>query len=109
MSVPENQIKETKMVKETPVVETPEKEIPAEPTPFDDFVEHERKALQEFGKAFAALLPEGLREHGETAVREMVEGYRQLFNATLDDVVKLVERAKIEEKPPRKKTRVPVR
>jgi hypothetical protein len=109
MSVPEKHNKEAQMVKETPLAETPEKEIPAEPTPFDDFVEHEKKALQEFGKAFAALLPEGLREHGDTAVREMVEGYRRLFNATLDDLVKLVERAKLEEKQPQKKTTVPIR
>jgi hypothetical protein len=97
--------------KESTLTETPEKEVPVEATPFDDFVEHEKKAVQEqeFGKAFAALLPEGLREHGETAVKEMVEGYRGLFNATLDDVVKRIEGAKFEEKPPTKKTRVPVR
>jgi hypothetical protein len=69
----------------------------------------EKKALQEFGKAFATLLPEGLREHGDTAVKEMVEGYRRLFNATLDDLVKLIEKAKLEDKQPHKKTRVPIR
>jgi hypothetical protein len=109
MSVLEEHIKEASMVKETTLMETPEKEVPAEPTPFDDFVDHEKKALQEFGKAFAALLPEGLREHGDTAVKEMVEGYRRLFNATLDDLVKLIEKAKLEDKQPHKKTRVPIR
>jgi hypothetical protein len=73
--------------------------VPAEPTAFDDFVEHEKKALQEFGKAFASLLPEGLREHGDAAVKEMLEGYRRLFNATLDDIVKLVERLTIPNHP----------
>jgi hypothetical protein len=95
--------------KETPVVETPEKEIPAEPTAFDDFVEHEKKAVQEFGKAFAALLPEGVREHGQTGVQEMVEGYRRLFNATLDDIIGRIEKTKLDEKPSRKKSKVPIR
>jgi hypothetical protein len=96
------------MAKRPTLLGTPESEVQAEPTPFDEFVEHERKAVQEFGKAFAALLPEGLREHGETAVKEMVEGYRRLFNATLDDVVQRVEKAKLDEKEPDKKNRVPI-
>ena len=96
------------MVKHASVLDAPETEIPVEPTPFDEFVEHEKKAVQEFGKAFAALLPEGLREHGDTAVKEMVEGYRRLFNATLDDVMKTVEKAKLQEKKTDKKTKVPI-
>jgi hypothetical protein len=96
------------MVKHTAVLEAPEQEVPVTPTPFDEFVEHEKKAAQEFGKAFATLLPEGLREHGDIAVKEMVEGYRRLFNATLDDVVKLVEKARLAEDNPNKKTKVPI-
>jgi hypothetical protein len=96
------------MAKRTTVPEVPEEEVVVEPTPFDEFVEHERKALKEFGKAFATLVPEGVREHGETAVKEMVEGYRQLFNSTLDDLVKVIERAKFEEKHPEKKVKVPI-
>lgn len=85
-----------------------EQDVPTEPTAFDEFVDYEKKALQEFGRAFAALLPEGVRKHGDSAVKEMVEGYRVLFNSTLDDIVKLVEKAKIEEKEPDKKSKVPV-
>lgn len=96
------------MVKHTTVLETPVPETPVEATPFDEFVEHEKKAVQEFGKAFATLLPEGLREHGDTAVKEMVEGYRRLFNATLDDVVHMVEKAKVQEKQGDKKVKVPI-
>ncbi len=86
------------MAKRSTLLEGSMAEAPAEPTPFDEFVEHEKKAVQEFGKAFMAVLPVGLREHGETAVTEMIEGYRRLFNATLDDVVKLIEGAKIDGK-----------
>jgi hypothetical protein len=99
--------KEYMMVKQA-ASEIRETVVQTEPTPFDEFLEHEKKAVQEFGKAFATLLPEGLREHGDAAVREMVEGYRHLFNATLDDVIRLVERAKLEEKQPEKKTKVPI-
>jgi hypothetical protein len=72
----------------------------ADSTRFEEFVEHERKAVQEFGKAFMALLPEGVRTHGEAAIREMVEGYRHLFNATIDDVVKTIEKVKLEDRQP---------
>ncbi len=96
------------MVKHATVLENPELNTPVEATPFDEFVEHEKKAVQEFGKAFATLLPEGLREHGDTAVKEMVEGYRRLFNATLDDVVRMVEKAKLQDKQPDKKVKVPI-
>lgn len=95
------------MAKRATTVETPEVEVPVKPTPFDEFVEHEKKAVQEFRKAFAALLPEGLREHGDAAVKEMMEGYRRLFNSTLDDVIKTIEKAKLEEKD-RKEHEVPV-
>lgn len=79
-----------------PVVEVPVEENPD--TPFSLFVEHQKKAISEASKAFASLLPEGVREHGETALKEMVEGYRALFNSTLDEVVKTIEKAKLEEK-----------
>ncbi len=96
------------MAKRSTLLEPTEGEVLTEPTPFDEFVEHEKKAVQEFGKALAALLPEGLREHGDTAVREMVEGYRRLFNATLDDVIERVERAKLDDRKTDKKSKVPI-
>jgi hypothetical protein len=84
------------MTKRTTPIETPEVETPVKPTAFDEFVEREKKAAQEFRKAFSALLPEGVREHGDVAVKEMVEGYRNLYNSTLDDVIKMIEKAKLE-------------
>jgi hypothetical protein len=67
-----------------------------EPTAFSQFVEHQKKAVTEIGKALSSLLPEGLREHGDAALKEIVEGYRSLFNATLDEVIKTAEKAKLE-------------
>lgn len=64
---------------------------------FEAFVEHQRKALGEANKAVLALLPKGVQTHAEAAVKESVEGYRNLVNSTLDDIVKFVQRAKWEE------------
>ena len=66
---------------------------------FNMFVEHQRNAFNEVSRAFAGLLPEQTREHGEKAVREVIEGYRTLFNNALDELVKALEKARIEENP----------
>lgn len=52
----------------------------------DDFITHQRKAFEEAGKAFEALIPEGFKTHGREAFKEAVEGWRSLFNATVDAV-----------------------
>lgn len=91
-----------------PVLEVPGMEEVGEATPFEEFVEHQKKAATEAGKALSSLLPQGLREHGETALKEMVEGYRSLFNSTLDEVVKAIEKAKMTEKPGARKEKVDI-
>jgi hypothetical protein len=68
------------------------------PTALDTFVEHQRKALDEATKAIKALIPNGVQTHSEAAVREVIEGYRQLFNTTLDELTEFIKKAKIEEK-----------
>ncbi|MFW5709509.1 MAG: hypothetical protein ACOCX5_04740 [Chloroflexota bacterium] len=69
-----------------------------ESTVFDIFLDQQRKAAVEAGKALEGLVPAGLREHGSAAFREMVEGYRQLFNAAIDRVVDRIERVKVDRK-----------
>ncbi len=64
-------------------------------SPFDAFVEHQRKAIMEAFKAFESLLPVAVREHGETALKEMFEGYRTLFNSAIDELVKTIDKAKV--------------
>lgn len=68
-----------------------------EDTPFDEFIDHQRKAAMEAGKALESLIPEGFRDHGEIAVKEAVEGYRRLFNSVIDQVVSAIEKVKLEE------------
>jgi len=67
-------------------------------TAFDQFVDHQRKAFTEVSKAFNAMLPDGVKEHGEKAVEEVIEGYRNLFNSALDDLIDTLEKARLEKK-----------
>ncbi len=67
-------------------------------TAFDMFVDHQRKAFTEVSRAFNALLPDGVKEHGEKAVEEVIEGYRNLFNSALDDLIETLEKARLEKK-----------
>ncbi len=64
-------------------------------TPFETFVDHQRKAITEAIKALESLLPTALREHGEAAIKEMMEGYRTLFNTAIDEIVDTIEKAKV--------------
>jgi hypothetical protein len=71
-------------------------EVTPEETPITEFIDHQKKAANEAAKALAALVPQGVREHGDAAIKEMVEGYRKLVNATLDQIISTVEKAKLE-------------
>src|SRR5690349_11684369 len=69
---------------------------PAEPTTLEEFMEHQRKAFVEAGKAMLALLPQNFQSHSEAAIKEAIEGYRTLVNKTLDEVIDSLKKAKIE-------------
>ncbi len=64
-------------------------------TVFEAFVEHQRKAISEAFKALESLLPVAVKEHGEAALKEMVEGYRTLFNTAIDEIVDTIEKVKV--------------
>lgn len=88
-------VQEKARTKAKEVVEDVQEHI--EDTPFDEFIEHQRKAATEAGKALESLIPQGFREHGEAAVKEAIEGYRRLFNNIIDQVVSTIEKVKVEE------------
>lgn len=50
------------------------------------FLEHQRKALSETGKALESLIPVAFREHSSAAFNEAMEGYRSLFDTMMDEV-----------------------
>jgi hypothetical protein len=76
---------------------TPEELTEEEKTALDVFINHQRSAAKEAGKALEGMIPSALREHGGAAFKEMVEGYRQLFNSVLDQVVDRIEKTRIKE------------
>ncbi|GAB4520891.1 MAG: hypothetical protein OHK0046_31580 [Anaerolineae bacterium] len=61
----------------------------AEPrTPFEEFLYHQRRALEETGKALEALLPEGFRTHTNNASKEFTRGFRVLVDAAMEELKK---------------------
>jgi hypothetical protein len=77
---------------------TPVGEVqPDEPTVFETFMDHQRKAVGETGRAIESLLPEAFKEHSKAAVKETVEGYRQLVNSVLDQVIDQIEKIRLPE------------
>lgn len=57
-------------------------------TPFEEFLYHQRRALEETGKALEALLPEGFRTHSSEATKEFTKGFRVLVDAAMDEIKK---------------------
>jgi len=78
------------------VVEPEKTEVQHELSAVEQFVEHERKALTEAGKALVSLVPENVQTHGEAAIKEAAVGYRDLVNSTLDGIIEFIQKAKVE-------------
>jgi hypothetical protein len=57
-------------------------------TPFGEFLRHQKRAVEETGKAVDSLLPPGFKQHGSEAGREFVSGFKVLFDAVIDGVQK---------------------
>lgn len=72
---------------DSPEAEKNESESAAR-TPFEDFLCHQRRALEETGKALEALLPEGFRTHTSNASKEFTEGFRVLIDAAVSELKK---------------------
>lgn len=66
----------------------PETDESAPRSPFESFLYHQRRALEETGKALESLLPEGFREHGAQATKEFTKGLRVLMDAAVEEVKK---------------------
>jgi hypothetical protein len=56
--------------------------------PFNEFLRHQQRAVEETGKAFDALLPPGFKEHSREAGREFVSGMKVLFDAAIEGLEK---------------------
>jgi hypothetical protein len=53
------------------------------------FIEHQRRALEETGKALETLLPPGFKEHSQEAGKEFAKGFKVLADAALKELDKL--------------------
>jgi len=58
---------------------------------WDNFMEHQRRAFEETGKAVDALFPEGFKEHGAVARDEFRKGLKTLVDYTIDELEKLTK------------------
>lgn len=58
---------------------------------FNEFVEHQRRAFEETGKAIDALFPDGFKEHSNAARDEFRKGFKVLVDATIDELEKLTK------------------
>lgn len=57
-------------------------------TAFETFLAHQKRALEETGKALEALLPEGFRVHGSNASKEFTKGFKVLVSAAMQELRK---------------------
>lgn len=64
----------------------------SEETPMERFFFHQRRALEETGKALEALLPPDFRKHGGEASREFAKGFRVLVDVTIDNLKRVSEK-----------------
>ncbi|HEX2622545.1 MAG TPA: hypothetical protein VHL11_20435 [Phototrophicaceae bacterium] len=72
---------------------TPENNEEDVRTPFEEFLYHQRRALEETGKALEALLPEGFRTHSNEATKEFTKGFRVLVDAAMDEIKKASQKS----------------
>lgn len=65
---------------------------PKPPTPIDQFVEHQRRALEETGKAIESLLPPDFVSHAKEAQKEFIAGFRVLADTFIDEMEKVAKK-----------------
>lgn len=73
-----------------PTPEVNESEDPK--SPLETFIYHQRKALDEAGKALDALLPDGFKSHGSEAGKEFVKSFKVLVDAAITEIEKATSR-----------------
>lgn len=71
--------------------------VDGEETPMDRFFFHQKRALEETGKALEALLPPDFRNHAGEASKEFAQGFRILVDVAIDELKKVSEREEAEE------------
>ncbi len=83
---------DNKTDKHEEVTGSEQEQAPLEDNPMEQFFYHQRRALEETGRALDALLPPGFKEHGTEASREFAKGFRVLVDAAIDELKKVSEK-----------------
>ncbi|MBZ0300825.1 MAG: hypothetical protein K8J31_13830 [Anaerolineae bacterium] len=65
---------------------------PKKATPIDEFVAHQKRALDETGKAIEALLPPEFVKHTKEAQKEFVAGFKVLADTFIDEMEKVAKK-----------------
>jgi len=58
---------------------------------WNDFLEHNRRAFEETGKAVDALLPDDFKEHSAVARDEFRKGLKTLVDYSIDELEKMTK------------------
>ena len=67
-------------------------------TPLDEFVAHQKRAIEETSKAIESLLPPGFVEHTKEAQKEFIAGFKVLADTFIDEMEKVAKKVEPEEK-----------
>ncbi|MFZ4816159.1 MAG: hypothetical protein ACOYL5_16620 [Phototrophicaceae bacterium] len=63
----------------------------------EGFLEHQRKAVEEAGKAMDALLPPGFKEHSAVSRDEFRKGIKVVVDYAIDELEKLTKSGESED------------
>lgn len=72
--------------------EAEEQEEAEAQTPLEEFVEHQRKALDETGKAIESLLPPEFVKHAKEAQKESYAGFKLLVDTFIEEMEKVAKK-----------------
>jgi hypothetical protein len=71
---------------EQPTDETTNENV--EGNPLEQFIQHQRRAVEETGKALETFLPPGFKDHSSEAGRQFVQGFKVLVDAAIKEMEK---------------------
>jgi len=63
-----------------------------EQTPFETFLDHQKRALDETGKAIESLLPPDFVSHAKEAQKEFLTGFKVLADSVIDELEKVAKK-----------------
>lgn len=61
-------------------------------TPLESFFDHQKRALEETGKAIESLLPPEFVSHAKEAQKEFVSGFKVLADSMIDELEKVAKK-----------------